>query len=190
MGEKNVVYVVLAACPALVYSGREEDHTAPIVIKVGKSAGALSRRIQEHKRAGLVVAKTLGVIRRPPEGVHNCETALKAALSKYNLRVGLLTDTGDFREQKECYSADPKMLKAALEFMKTYDDWEAFDMKSDPLDGYCELFPEHEDGAAALEVSDSLTKEECGVLREYNPAMVKPGDVASKSARAILEKYR
>jgi hypothetical protein len=181
--ERNLVYVALVSCPDVVSSGPQCAH--PLMIKVGKT-DSLPRRLGEHNRGGLLVAKVLGMIRKPAGGIHKCEQALKNALRAVRLGVGMYTQTGAFKRLTECYAAKLDTLGMVLAFMEAHTDTEVYGMTADPVHTYHEEYPDHT-GVSALSVCDSIPGEELRVLTEY--AGRDPSLIASETARRVLARY-
>ena len=111
----SALYVGLVICPGLVYGGSGPRDANPLMVKVGKSAGLLRRRVKEHGSAGMQFVCVVGAIEAPPEGVHNCEKALLSALKSRRLRVGMRR-AGGVRELHECHAADEDTIALVRQF--------------------------------------------------------------------------
>lgn len=190
--EKNVVYVAIVTSRKLIYKTRERSHGWPIVLKVGKCARQLTARYKEHLTNGFEVVATLGVIRKPPEGGHNCEKALKEALSAHKLRVGsLIRET--YKAATECFEPSIPAMNIIEDFMEAYDDFELHDYvdgtgaRLDPHDIAMSLTaPDSDTPVTALETVDQLTAAEQQTLREYN--LSDPRSITNKFVTDMLKR--
>lgn len=130
-GEENVVYAVLMSAPALVYKSRQPEHKHPVIIKVGKAAGSLFRRLREHHAAGFKTLAVLAVIRKPPEGVHNCEKRIKNMLKDFRLRVGTVRG-GQYKPALECYQTTWGVMHIIHDVAREYPSFQRWHVGKKP----------------------------------------------------------